>query len=176
MNYVQHISPEKHGYIFVTLNPPYDVDPKKVFKRIDYEHPVIDGKVSPPPQPAVNSHLDTHSTTPQAVLLQREMASIQGTRGISYAGAWLSYGFHEDGFTSGLRAVVDYIPDVKPPFQIQYPDREPAKASIGLLFDFLEATRASTAIGALFSVVLGGISFVLSPFKRSSKTSKSRVD
>lgn len=166
MNYVQHISPEKHGYIFVTLNPPYDVDPKKVFKRINYEHPVIDGKVSPLQPPA-----STRSSTrcPQAVLLQRDMASIQGTRGISYAGAWLSYGFHEDGFTSGLRAVVDHIPDVKPPFPIRYPDREPLKAPIGLVFDFLEATRARIALGGLFSVVLGGISFILSPFKRLSK-------
>lgn len=37
---------------------------------------------------------------------QALMPSIQNIRGISYAGAWLKYGFHEDGFTSGLRAAL----------------------------------------------------------------------
>lgn len=42
----------------------------------------------------------------QAIHAQREMHRIQNTRGISYAGAWMNYGFHEDGFTSGLRAAL----------------------------------------------------------------------
>jgi hypothetical protein len=46
MNYVQHLPAEKYGNIFITLNPPYTVDPDTVFRRIMYEHPVIDGKVS----------------------------------------------------------------------------------------------------------------------------------
>jgi len=40
----------------------------------------------------------------QAVQAQNEMYKIQNTRSISYAGAYLKYGFHEDGFTSGLLA------------------------------------------------------------------------
>lgn len=32
------------------------------------------------------------------------MHRIQNTRGIAFAGAYLKYGFHEDGFTSGLLA------------------------------------------------------------------------
>lgn len=39
------------------------------------------------------------------------MKTIQHVRGISFAGAWLNYGFHEDGFTSGLRAAVGIIQD-----------------------------------------------------------------
>lgn len=34
---------------------------------------------------------------------QEELEKIQGKRGIWYAGAWTGYGFHEDGFASGMR-------------------------------------------------------------------------
>jgi predicted NAD/FAD-binding protein len=40
----------------------------------------------------------------QAVKAQHEMHQIQNNRGISDAGAFLKYGFHEDDFTSGLLA------------------------------------------------------------------------
>lgn len=38
---------------------------------------------------------------------QDELQKIQGTRSIWYCGAWAGYGFHEDGFTSGIRAAVE---------------------------------------------------------------------
>ena len=58
----------------------------------------------------------------QAVSLQCRICMIQNTRGILYAGAWLSYGFHEDSFMSGLCAVTNVIPDVHPLFEICGPD------------------------------------------------------
>jgi hypothetical protein len=91
------------------------------------------------------------------------MASIQNTRGISYAGGWMSYGFHEDGFTAGLRAVVDAIPDVEPPFKIQYPDRQPRAVAIARVFDFLETGGRRRVIGTMLSVWLRFISHLLSP-------------
>jgi len=80
---------------------------------------------------------------------QKEMVSIQGKRSISFAGAWLRYGVHEDGFTSGLRAVIDHIPHVQPPFDIQYAEREPASALLALSFDILGRSGARAILGIL---------------------------
>ncbi|KAF8799396.1 amine oxidase [Phlegmacium glaucopus] len=121
-----HLSEARHGPVLVTLNPPFEPDPAKISGRWKYDHPVLDTK---------------------AVKAQNEMYKIQNTRSISYAGAYLKYGFHEDGFTSGLLAAcsVDEEPGwarplsssttrlsgmiiptrrltVHPPFEIQHAD------------------------------------------------------
>jgi len=77
--------------IFVTLNPIIQPDPKQVFREIHYSHPVFD--VS-------------------AVQAQQALAELQGLNNVYLAGAWMKYGFHEDGHTSGLnaaRAVIDKL-------------------------------------------------------------------
>lgn len=97
----------------------------------------------------------------QAVSLQRRIRTIQNTRGISYAGAWLSYGFHEDGFTSGLRAVTDAIPNVYPPFEIEDPDREPGEAVVAGVFDWLEESGWRVYLGAVLASWLGWIAWAI---------------
>ncbi|KAK9334730.1 hypothetical protein V1521DRAFT_486214 [Lipomyces starkeyi] len=47
--------------------------------------------------------------TPEAVANQEKMPLIQNIRGISYAGAWMAYGLHEDGFAAGLRCAIDHL-------------------------------------------------------------------
>ena len=89
------------------------------------------------------------------------MRTIQNTRGISYAGAWLSYGFHEDGFTSGLRAVTEAIPDVHPPFGIDDPDREPKEALAGWVFDWLEESGWRVYLGTVLASWLGLIAWLI---------------
>jgi predicted NAD/FAD-binding protein len=68
--------------LFVSLNPTREPDPALTFGVYDYDHP----------------QFDTAS-----LAAQRQFARIQGRGGVWYAGAWLGYGFHEDGLTAGLR-------------------------------------------------------------------------
>ncbi len=66
--------------VFVTLNPARQPDPAKTHRRIEYAHPLLDA---------------------DAIAAQKTVASIQGHNNTYYAGAWLGYGFHEDGLRSG---------------------------------------------------------------------------
>ncbi len=69
--------------LFVSLNPDCAPDPALVHQTLDYAHPVMDMT---------------------AFAGQRAMAAIQGRGGVRYAGAWLGFGFHEDGLRAGLAA------------------------------------------------------------------------
>ena len=73
--------------VMVTLNPIAPPDAKHVIAQFEYEHPIFD-------QAAISA--------------QQKLASIQGQRGIWFAGAWTGYGFHEDGLKSALRVVADF--------------------------------------------------------------------
>jgi len=70
--------------VVVTLNPAREPDPATVIAEFDYAHPIFDGS---------------------AIAAQQRLASVQGENGIWLAGAWGSYGFHEDGLMSALRVV-----------------------------------------------------------------------
>lgn len=82
------------------------------------------------------------------------MKAIQGTRHLSFAGAYLRYGFHEDGFTSGLRAAADHIPDIDLPFDIQDPDRTPEHLWIATVFEFFEGSIWRRILGTYLSISL----------------------
>ncbi|MFD1701558.1 NAD(P)/FAD-dependent oxidoreductase [Methylopila henanensis] len=79
MNALQGVDPARP--LFVTLNPPSEPDPAKVFGRYVYDHPQYDAA---------------------ALAAQRELPDIQGVRRTWFCGAWTGYGFHEDGLSSGL--------------------------------------------------------------------------
>jgi len=70
--------------ILVSLGMEKFIRDEAVIDTFDYEHPILD-------QNAVNG---------QALLGQ-----IQGYKNTYYTGAWLKYGFHEDGLRSALEAV-----------------------------------------------------------------------
>ena len=69
--------------LFVTLNPAEPPKADLTFARMHYDHPMFDAA---------------------ALSAQQQMFSIQGNRNTWFCGAWLGYGFHEDGLSSGLDA------------------------------------------------------------------------
>lgn len=83
MNRLQHIPSDKP--LFVTLNPVRQPDPELTFGRFQYDHPQF---------------------TSPGMAAQRIFNRIQGVRRTWFAGAWLGYGFHEDGLRAGLRAAL----------------------------------------------------------------------
>lgn len=95
MNILQHIPTETYGHVLVTLNPLQPPSPSLTQGTWTYNHPLY---------------------TPAAISAQKLLPSIQNTRGISYAGAWTKYGFHEDGFSSGIKIAIDHL-DAKLPFK-----------------------------------------------------------
>jgi hypothetical protein len=46
------------------------------------------------------------------------LSRIQNTRGISYCGSYTNYGFHEDGFSSGLKIAQEHL-GARIPFKYQ---------------------------------------------------------
>ena len=103
MNILQHLPESRHGPVLVTLNPPFPPDASKVVAKFNYEHPMM---------------------TNSSVATQQHLPSVQNKRGISYVGAWTKYGFHEDGFSSSFKLLVDSPFNVKPPFPLKEAQRK----------------------------------------------------
>jgi uncharacterized protein len=74
--------------VVVSLNPQRAIDPATVIGEYEYAHPVFDLA---------------------AIRAQKAMFDLQGRHDTFYAGAWMGYGFHEDGLKSGLRAARELI-------------------------------------------------------------------
>ena len=79
--------------VFVTLNAYRDFAPGTVQYEVDYEHPLFDAK---------------------AIAAQRDLWQIQGVQRAWFAGAWMGYGFHEDGLQSGLEIAERIGPQLRP--------------------------------------------------------------
>lgn len=80
MNRLQNI-PEDDP-LFVTLNPQTAVRDDQIYDEVTFEHPVFDRA---------------------ALAAQSRIAATNGTNRTWFAGAWLRFGFHEDGFASAVR-------------------------------------------------------------------------
>ena len=67
--------------VIVSLNPASPIDPATILGSYDYDHPVFDLP---------------------AIAAQSELPRLQGQHRTWYAGAWMRFGFHEDGYQAGL--------------------------------------------------------------------------
>ena len=82
MNNLQRL-PGSRDY-FVTLNRGGEIEPERVIRRFEYDHPTY---------------------TREGVAAQARHAEISGVRRTHFCGAYWGWGFHEDGVVSGLRVV-----------------------------------------------------------------------
>jgi len=79
MNMLQSLDMPKN--ICVSLNMEEHINPKKIYKKIIYQHPVF---------------------TSEAILAQKKHKEIDGIDKIHFCGAYWGSGFHEDGVNSAL--------------------------------------------------------------------------
>lgn len=80
--------------VVVSLNPIRAIAPEQVLGEFDYAHPVFD-------QPAIAA--------------QGRVARLQGVKSTYFCGAWMGYGFHEDGFKAGQDAARRLLQASAPP-------------------------------------------------------------
>lgn len=69
------------GRVLVSMNPIHS--PRAVKGVYKYRHPLFSSA---------------------SVLASKSLHAINGVTSVSFAGAWMGYGFHEDGFAAGLDA------------------------------------------------------------------------
>ena len=80
--------------VIVSLNPATPIDPARILGSYEYAHPVFDLP---------------------AIAAQAELPRLQGQQHTWYAGAWMRYGFHEDGFQAGLAAAQGLLTQMNHP-------------------------------------------------------------
>lgn len=72
--------------ICVSLNPAGEVIPSKVVRRLHYRHPVL---------------------TPDATAIKGQIRALSGRDRVHFCGAYVGYGFHEDGVVSAIEVARD---------------------------------------------------------------------
>ena len=79
LNQLQNLNINKN--IFLTINPFFKIDPKKIYNEVNFTHPYYDEK-------ALNN--------------QSNLNSIQNVNNTLFVGSYFGYGFHEDGIKSSI--------------------------------------------------------------------------
>ena len=80
--------------VVVSLNPVQPIADDQVLGSFDYAHPVFDLA---------------------AIRAQAEVPALQGRQHTYFAGAWMGYGFHEDGLKAGRAAASQLLADMERP-------------------------------------------------------------
>lgn len=80
--------------VIVSLNPVRPIAQEQVLGRYTYAHPVFDGA---------------------AIRAQALLPQLQGRQHTWFCGAWMGYGFHEDGLKAGQEAARSLLADAQQP-------------------------------------------------------------
>jgi predicted NAD/FAD-binding protein len=73
--------------IFLTLNPYFKIDEKKVLKKVKFTHPYYNQK---------------------ALDAQSELNKLQNKKDLLFCGSYFGYGFHEDGIKSSIEMIKNF--------------------------------------------------------------------
>ena len=79
LNKLQNLK-TKNNY-FLTLNPIFQIDKKKIFRKVEFSHPFYDL---------------------ESIKAQEKLIELQGLNHSWFCGSYFGYGFHEDGLTSAI--------------------------------------------------------------------------
>ena len=82
LNLLQNLKIDKN--IFLTLNPFFDIQENKIFKKVYFTHPYYDKN---------------------ALENQKQLQTIQNKENVLFCGSYFGYGFHEDGIKSSLEMI-----------------------------------------------------------------------
>jgi predicted NAD/FAD-binding protein len=113
MNSLQSLPSQKHSHLFAMLNPLFSSSPTRTLDHYTYSHPV----------------LSADSVRAQRLLARLNQQAVTAATGLdsdrlrAFVCAWMRYGFHEDGFASGLRAAA-VLHGVTQPFPTKGADME----------------------------------------------------
>ena len=86
--------------VVVSLNPVSAIAPERIVGQYDYAHPVFDLA---------------------AIEAQKRVPQLQGQQHTWFAGAWMGYGFHEDGLKAGLGVARQLLSRLQPAGDAQAP-------------------------------------------------------
>jgi len=79
LNLLQNLKCDEN--IFLTLNPYFKIDEKKILKKVNFTHPYYDQK---------------------ALDAQSDLIKLQNKKDLLFCGSYFGYGFHEDGIKSSI--------------------------------------------------------------------------
>ena len=79
LNLLQNLKCDEN--IFLTLNPYFNIDEKKILRKVKFTHPYYDQK---------------------ALDAQSELVKLQNHKDLLFCGSYFGYGFHEDGIKSSI--------------------------------------------------------------------------
>ena len=144
LNKLQNL-PKDMPELFVTLNPAPAQSPSgdRVLATFSYSHPQY---------------------SLEALRAQTALIALQGERSTWFAGAYLGYGFHEDGLTSGIRAGVA-AGGVRPTWW-----DEPAHEAPTVLLSAAEKSSVASAPAASATAPTKGVDTATAPLVSSPTT------